>query len=83
MKLGAILQACRERAGFSQEHLAEVLNKSRVSISKIENNRKTLDVQTLFQWAEATGSREVVVSFLYGMDGLSMIQHLMSVGGIS
>ncbi len=81
MKFGAILQACRERAGLTQEEIAEKLHRSRSCISKLENDRKTLDVPTLIQWAEATQAKEVVVAFLYGMDGISMIQNVMSLLG--
>lgn len=81
MKFGAILQACRERAGLSQEEIAEKLHRSRSCISKFENDKKTLDAQTLIEWAKATQANEVVVAFLYGMDGLGMIQNVMSLLG--
>ncbi|WP_236338539.1 helix-turn-helix domain-containing protein [Paenibacillus plantiphilus] len=83
MKFGAILQACRERAGLSQEQLAEKLNRSRSCISKIEGDKKTLDAETLIKWTDLTNAREVAVSFFCGMDGLSIMQHVMqfTVGG--
>ncbi|GED13773.1 helix-turn-helix domain-containing protein [Aneurinibacillus migulanus] len=81
MKFGAILQACRERAGLSQEEIAEKLHRSRSCISKLENDKKALDAQTLIEWAKATQANEVVVAFLYGMDGLGMIQNIMSLLG--
>ncbi|GED17210.1 MULTISPECIES: helix-turn-helix domain-containing protein [Aneurinibacillus] len=81
MRFGAILQACRERAGYTQEQMAELINRSRSCISKLENDRKTLDAQTLIEWAKATQANEVVVAFLYGMDGFGMIQNVMSLLG--
>ncbi|MED0670562.1 helix-turn-helix transcriptional regulator [Aneurinibacillus aneurinilyticus] len=81
MKFGAILQACRERAGLTQEQMAELINRSRSCISKLENDRKTLDAQTLIEWGKVTQANEVVVAFLYGMDGLGMIQNVMSLLG--
>ncbi|QJD87880.1 helix-turn-helix domain-containing protein [Cohnella herbarum] len=76
MKLGAILTAMRERAGFSQEELAAKLNRSRSSVTKLENNKQTLDVTTLVQWSKETSSQEVVVAFLCGMDGITIMQQL-------
>ncbi|WP_164821349.1 helix-turn-helix domain-containing protein [Paenibacillus koleovorans] len=82
MKFGAIMQACRERAGLSQEQLADKLHRTQACISKYENDHKIPDVPTLVKWAEATGAREVVVAFIYGMDGLTMIQSLLRIAGV-
>lgn len=76
MKLGAILTAMRDRAGMSQEELALKLNRSRSSVTKLENDKQTLNVPTLVQWAKATETQEVIVAFLCGMDGLSIMQDL-------
>ncbi|MWC26658.1 helix-turn-helix domain-containing protein [Paenibacillus sp. MMS18-CY102] len=73
------MQACRERANLSQEELAAKLNTSRSSISKIENDRVSFDVQMLLKWAEVTSAKEVVVAFLYGMEGLSIVQSMRGV----
>lgn len=82
MKYGAILRACRDRVGMSQEELAAKLFRSRNSISRLENDQIELDVNTLSQWAEITGAREVVVAFICGMDGLSIMQSMMQISGI-
>jgi Predicted transcriptional regulators len=82
VELGAVLHACRERAGLSQEKLAEMLNRSRSCISKFEKNRKLIDAETLFKWADVTNAREVVVAYLYGLDGISMIQSVLQVTGM-
>lgn len=81
MKYGAVMRACREKAGMSQEKLAELLHRSRSCISKLEGNQKTWDMETVVRWAEVTNAREVVVAFLYGMDGLSMVQNLLHLVG--
>ncbi|RJX40909.1 XRE family transcriptional regulator [Paenibacillus pinisoli] len=81
MKYGAILRACRDRIGMSQEQLAERLHRSRSAISKLENDQQELDVRTLTQWAEITGAREVVVAFICGIDGLSILQSLIPMIG--
>ena len=85
MKLdfGGILHACRERAGYSQEKMAEVLNLSRSCISKIEKNHKLPNIYTIMAWAEKTNTREVLVAYMYGLDGMSMLQNVMQVTGVA
>ncbi|MCR8982620.1 helix-turn-helix domain-containing protein [Brevibacillus laterosporus] len=82
MKYGAILHACRERAGLSQEQLAEKINRSRSCISKLETDKKTLDFQTVLAWVEATGTKEVAVAFFCGMDGMSIMQNVLHMMGV-
>lgn len=81
MKFGAIMQACRERAGLTQLQIAAKLNISRSCVSKIENDQKALDAQTLLMWTEATGAKEVLVAFLMGMDGFTIMQNLATILG--
>lgn len=80
-KYGSIMQAMRERSGLSQEQLAERIHISRSCVSKLENDRKTPDVSTLVAWAQATGATEVVVAFICGMDGLSIMQSILGLVG--
>lgn len=76
------MQACRERAGLTQEQMAEKLNRTQACISKFENDHKVPDMPTMLKWVEATGAKEVVVAFLCGMDGLSIMQQIMPfIGG--
>ena len=81
-KFGAVLRACRERAGLSQEKLAELLHRSRSCISKIETDIKAVDAQTLIQWANVTNAKEVLVAYLCGMDGLAIMQTIFGMTGI-
>lgn len=83
MKVGSILKACRERQGYSQEELAKKLNRSRSCISKFENDLKTLDLQTFMQWMEITNAKEVMIAFFCGMDGIQIMQNLLTmfIGG--
>lgn len=80
MKFGAIMQACRERAGLTQEQMADRLHRSQSCISKYEKDRKVPDMPTMMAWMEATGAKEVVIAFLYGMDGLNVMQILQTIG---
>ncbi|GIN86784.1 hypothetical protein J6TS2_31700 [Heyndrickxia sporothermodurans] len=51
---------------MSQEEIAEKLHISRSNISKLENNKITLDVQTLVQWIEVTNAKEVMIAAFCG-----------------
>jgi DNA-binding XRE family transcriptional regulator len=75
------MQACRERAGLSQEKMAEKINRSRSCVSKFENDHKVPDMPTFMQWIQATGAQEVAVAFFCGMDGLSVMQNLATLIG--
>lgn len=75
------MRACRERAGLSQEEMAARLHRTQSCISKFEQDHKVPDMPTMMQWVEATGAKEVLVAFLYGMDGLNIIQHLITLTG--
>lgn len=77
MKFGTVMRLCRERAGFTQEEMADKLHRTQACVSKFEKDHKIPDMTTMMRWAEVTGAREVVVAFLYGMDGISMIQRLI------
>lgn len=77
MKLGSILKACRERKGYTQAEMADLLDYSQGSISQIEKDRKSPDIHILLQWAEITNSREVIVAYIYGLDGVSLIKNIL------
>lgn len=81
MNVGGLLQACRERAGLSQEEIAHKLHRSQSCISKLEKNKKTVDIQTFVEWIRITQAQEVAVAFLYGMDGISILQNLTQLLG--
>ena len=76
--LGFFLPACRERAGLSQGELADLMNRSQACICRYENNRRQPDLDTLKEWANVTNTREVIVAYLYGADGISMIDRILS-----
>lgn len=74
---GPILRALRIKAGFTQDRLAEELNRTRSCVSKFENNRKVIDMPTFMQWVSATNMPEVAVAMMYGMDGIQIINDLL------
>ncbi|WP_163583310.1 helix-turn-helix domain-containing protein [Gracilibacillus saliphilus] len=79
MKYGAILKACRSRAGLSQEELAHRLHINQSDISKYENDTKEPTMSTFQAWATNTQAQEVMVAFVCGVDGLSILQQLSDV----
>lgn len=81
VKLGALLKACRQKANISQQDMAFNMNRSQSCISKFESDDKIPDAYTLMQWGQITNCPEVIVAFLYGMDGISIIQQLLPIIG--
>jgi len=81
MEFGGVFRALRQKAGLTQEEMAVKLNMNQSDISKFENDTKTPDLPTFLRIAQVTQAQEVVVAFLYGMDGLSIIQQLTQLIG--
>lgn len=79
MDFGLILKKCRLRAKLTQEQLAERLFLARSAVSKLENNKQVLDAQTLFAWIRETGTPDVAVALLYGVDATTIVQQVMSI----
>ncbi|MDW0113811.1 helix-turn-helix transcriptional regulator [Sporosarcina saromensis] len=81
MAYGAILKACRMRKGLTQEELADMLHMEQADVSRIENDRKE-PMMTLFQrWALATDSSDVLVAFIAGVEGVTMLSTILSTVG--
>lgn len=78
MKIGTLMQACRERAGLSQEQMAVRLHRTQSYVSKVEKGRQEPDFETVVNWTKETDAEEVVVAYLYRVEGIKIIQHLMS-----
>ncbi|EWG12717.1 helix-turn-helix domain-containing protein [Cytobacillus firmus] len=83
MTFGAVLKACRERAGLTQEEIAEKLHRSRSCISKFESDKKTLDVTTLIRWTDVTAAKDVACAIVTGVDPVMILQQFMPlIGGL-
>ncbi len=76
VEFGGVFRALRQRAGLSQEEMAEKLFVNQSDVSKFENDHKTPDLPTFLRIAQVTNAPEVVVAFLYGMDGITILQSL-------
>ncbi|MGG3890080.1 helix-turn-helix domain-containing protein [Metabacillus fastidiosus] len=76
MRFGAILRKTRLNAGFSQEKLAERLHMSRSCISKLENDKKTLDAVTMIRWFQNTQAHDALIALVYQVDIASVAQNV-------
>jgi transcriptional regulator with XRE-family HTH domain len=47
LKIGKAIRLIREKKGYSQDHLADLMNVSRTTISKIENGRFSVSIDYL------------------------------------
>jgi HTH-type transcriptional regulator / antitoxin HipB len=54
-KVGALLRQAREKAGLTQEQVAERLETKKSSISRIENSAGSIRLSTLERYARAIG----------------------------
>lgn len=79
MKFGAILKACRDRAGLSQEELAYQLHINQSDVSKFENGTKEPPISIFQAWINNTQAQEVMVAYLCGLDGIGILQNLIDV----
>lgn len=81
MRYGAVLKACRERVGLTQEELAFRLNMNQSDVSKFENETKEPTISVMHAWMTNTQASEVLVAFFCGMDGLGIMQNILQLMG--
>jgi len=81
MLYGSILRACRERKGWNQEEMAHQLHINQSDVSKYENNVKEPPMSLFQKWAIATGSQDVLVAFIAGMEGVSILANILATVG--
>lgn len=79
-RVGAVLKACRTRAGLTQEELAARLFISQSDVSKYESDAMEPHLSTLQAWTNCTQAPEVLVAFLCGVDGISIMQSIIEAG---
>ncbi len=81
MEFGGVFRALRQRKRWSQEEMADKVYVSQSDISKFENDHMLPDIPTFIRIAQVTQAPEVVVAFLYGMDGITILQNLSQLIG--
>ena len=52
IKIGILLRKAREEKNLTQEQLAEIIDKKRTYISRVENNGSNLTLKTLYDIVE-------------------------------
>lgn len=56
-KIGVVLRMAREKAGLTQEEMAEKLSTKKSAISRIENHAEDIRLSTLERFAQAVGKK--------------------------
>jgi len=56
-KIGVVLRMAREKAGLTQEEMAEKLRTKKSAISRIENHAEDIRLSTLERFAQAVGKK--------------------------
>ncbi|MHA6481091.1 helix-turn-helix domain-containing protein [Paenibacillus sp. strain BS8-2] len=83
MTAGMFLRKCREKAGFSQGQLAEMLNKNQSDISKLEKDKRTIDIFTFRDWTKLTNHVDQGIQFIFSVDPASLLQSAMQITGVA
>lgn len=74
---GKVLKAVRKKAGLTQEEMAWHMNSNQASISKYENNRLHIDVQSFAKWMQITNSEVVGAAVIFGVDVTTTLTTLL------
>ena len=59
-KIGVVLRMAREKAGLTQEKMAEKLCTKKSAISRIENHAEDIRLSTLERFARAVGKKLIL-----------------------
>lgn len=62
------LKTFRKSADTTQEDLAHELNMTQSHVSKYEQGRKIIDLETFVRWAQVTNSEAQAAIILFGAD---------------
>ena len=74
---GKVLKATRKKAGLSQEEMAWRMNSNQASISRLENDRLTLDVESFAKWMQITNSEAIGAALIFGVDVATTITQVL------
>ncbi|MEG0471303.1 MAG: helix-turn-helix transcriptional regulator [Solibacillus sp.] len=75
---GTNLRGFRERAGLTQQQLADKIFKSRTAISKIENDEQEITLSTFKDWALATNCEVQAMVVLFGTEIFAQASQVLS-----
>ena len=74
--VGEIVKQCRKKIGWSQDELAFEANLSQSTVSRLEKNKITCDVNTLMRIAEKTNAQDVAMAMLFNLD-MSVVTQML------
>lgn len=68
MNFGKLLKQTRIAAGITQEEMAEQIHCSRSSISKLESDLQTLEIDRAVRWMQVVNRKDIVFALLSGIE---------------
>ena len=75
--VGKIIKTCRKTAHMSQEDLADLLHTTQATVSRIEKNVVSCEVNTFVRIVQATNTQDLAITMLFGADILTQLMPLV------
>ena len=72
------LKTFRKSADMTQEDLAHELNMTQSHVSKYEQGRKIIDLETFMRWVQVTNSEAQAAIILFGADIFAQATQVLS-----
>ena len=63
-----LLKTFRKKAKMTQEDIADELNMTQSTVSKMESGRHIIDIETFMSWVRVTNSEIHAASAMFGID---------------
>ncbi|MGC7931290.1 helix-turn-helix domain-containing protein [Lysinibacillus sp. VIII_CA] len=76
VKAGKMLKKFRVNANITQEEMADKLNSTQSTVSKLESGRKTIDIFTFAKWLKITESEFAGTAMMFGMEIANALTHI-------
>ncbi|QPR69615.1 helix-turn-helix transcriptional regulator [Lysinibacillus macroides] len=74
-----VLKKFRKDAKLTQEEMACQLNMTQSHVSKYEQGRKIIDLETFLKWAQITNAEAQAAIIMFGTDVIAHASQLISV----
>lgn len=74
-----ILKKFRKDAKLTQEELAHRLNMTQSHVSKYEQGRKIVDIETFLKWAHITNAEAQAAIVMFGTDVIAHASQIISI----
>lgn len=76
MEFGTVLRKMRKNADMSQEDIAHELHMSISNVSRLETNKYELKAVDLVNWANVTGTQDLLIATILSVD-VSVVQQIL------